>query len=235
MKPVIIAHRGASALAMHENSLEAFQIAIDIKADYAEFDIRKTSDNKLIVFHDNSYKGHQISSLTYEELCSLTSEKGLRPPLLYEVIALCKGKIKLDIELKESGFEKDVVDIVKKDFDYDEFMIKSFIDQVVLNIKDIDSSIKAGLLVGKGKVSFITRLTEYYPKKRLNACRADFISPHYKFVTKSFVKRMKALKKDIYLWTVNKTELIDKYMKKSITGIITDRPDIALKSREYLQ
>ncbi|MBQ8413394.1 MAG: glycerophosphodiester phosphodiesterase, partial [Lachnospiraceae bacterium] len=38
MKPVIIAHRGASALARHENSLEAFQIAIDLGSDYVEFD-----------------------------------------------------------------------------------------------------------------------------------------------------------------------------------------------------
>ena len=45
---MVIAHRGASALAPHENTLEAFQIAIDLKADMVEFDVRKTSDNILI-------------------------------------------------------------------------------------------------------------------------------------------------------------------------------------------
>ena len=54
---MVIAHRGASALAPHENTLEAFQIAIDLKADMVEFDVRKTSDNILIVFHDGTIDG----------------------------------------------------------------------------------------------------------------------------------------------------------------------------------
>ena len=61
MKPVIIAHRGASALATHENSLEAFQIAIELGADLVEFDIRQTRDRKLIVFHDSHYMGTPVS------------------------------------------------------------------------------------------------------------------------------------------------------------------------------
>ena len=48
-RPLTIAHRGASALAEHENTLESFQIAIDIGADMVEFDVRKTSDDVLIV------------------------------------------------------------------------------------------------------------------------------------------------------------------------------------------
>ena len=46
MMTVIIAHRGASALATHENTLEAFQIAINLQADFAEFDIRRTKDHQ---------------------------------------------------------------------------------------------------------------------------------------------------------------------------------------------
>ena len=48
MMTAIIAHRGASALATHENTLEAFQIAINLQADFAEFDIRRTKDHQLI-------------------------------------------------------------------------------------------------------------------------------------------------------------------------------------------
>ena len=52
MMTAIIAHRGASALATHENTLEAFQIAINLQADFAEFDIRRTKDHQLIAFHN---------------------------------------------------------------------------------------------------------------------------------------------------------------------------------------
>ena len=61
---MVIAHRGASALAPHENTLEAFQIAIDLKADMVEFDVRKTSDNILIVFHDGTIDGRKIGHTT---------------------------------------------------------------------------------------------------------------------------------------------------------------------------
>ena len=232
MKPFIIAHRGASALALHENSLEAFQIAIDLKADFVEFDIRKTKDNKLVIFHNDSFEGHLLSGLNYDELCTLTGVSGLRPPLFSEVLALCQGKIKLDIELKESGFEKEVVELVKKDFEYDEYMIKSFIDDVVLNIKQIDNKVRTGLLVGRSHLNFFERLSEIFPNKRLKRCLADFISPYYMLATPFFIRRMNRRKTDIYVWTVNKPELISKFLRRNITGIITDRPDIAIQKRQ---
>lgn len=234
MKPFIIAHRGASALARHENSLEAFQIAINLGSDYAEFDIRKTRDGKLIVFHDPHYKGRPINLITYEELGQLSSKEGLRVPLFEEVIALCKGKIKLDIELKECGFEAEVINIVTKDFNYDEFMIKSFLDQCVTNIKKADPNIKSGLLLGVSNGSFKVRASEYFPMRRVKRCKADFVSPNKKLATRGFLLRMHLHKKDVYVWTVNAPSKIKKYLKRMLAGIITDRPDVALELRNEL-
>lgn len=64
MMTAIIAHRGASALATHENTLEAFQIAINLQADFAEFDIRRTKDHQLIAFHNPDLNGTDIRQLT---------------------------------------------------------------------------------------------------------------------------------------------------------------------------
>lgn len=72
---MVIAHRGASALAPHENTLEAFQIAIDLKADMVEFDVRKTSDNILIVFHDETIDGRKIGDMTYNRINDIASKK----------------------------------------------------------------------------------------------------------------------------------------------------------------
>ena len=76
---MVIAHRGASALAPHENTLEAFQIAIDLKADMAEFDVRKTSDNILIVFHDGTIDGRKIGDMTYNRINDITSAEPAIP------------------------------------------------------------------------------------------------------------------------------------------------------------
>ena len=98
----VIAHRGASALAEHENTLEAFQIAIALRADMVEFDVRRTSDNVLIAYHDPAIDGKRICDLTYNRINDIARQEGYRVPTLVEVLDMCKGKIHLDIELKES-------------------------------------------------------------------------------------------------------------------------------------
>ena len=108
MMTAIIAHRGASALATHENTLEAFQIAINLQADFAEFDIRRTKDHQLIAFHNPDLNGTDIRQLTYDEICRITGAHGYRVPLLQEVLALCSGKMKLAIELKDTGYEQKI-------------------------------------------------------------------------------------------------------------------------------
>lgn len=234
MIPEVIAHRGASALASHENTLEAFQIAIQLQADYVEFDIRRTKDRQLIAFHNPSLNGKPIRELTYQDLCSITASDGYRIPRLEEVLKLCRGKIKLDIELKESGYEQDVINVLQRYFDYPDYMMKSFLDRCVLRIKETDPNIKAGLLIGSPRNTLVHRLNEYFPMRRLRACKADFISPYYQFVTREFVWRMHLHKKPIYVWTVNESERIQKLMKRHVDGIITDRPDLAIQLRsEY--
>lgn len=232
MKSCIIAHRGASALCDHENTIESFQIAINIGADYAEFDIRRTKDHKLIVFHNPDFDGTPICELTYATLCEKTAKENYRVPLLEEVLALCSGKIKLDIELKESGYERRVVNLVKKYYpSYNDYMMKSFIDKTVARIKELDPNIKAGLLLGKANATFRRRLHEYFPEHRLRACHADFVSPHYQLATAEFVARMHIEKKPVYIWTVNHAKTILSCIRKHADGIISDIPDAAIAIR----
>lgn len=231
MPPLVIAHRGASALASHENTLEAFQIAIDIKADMAEFDIRKTKDNQLVVFHDRELDGTSVSELTYSQMNELAAKENYRIPLLEEVLKLCKGKIYLDVEIKETGFEDRVLDMLLKRFgySYDEFSIKSFEDKVPLRVKQLDERVRTGLLLGKSKLTLAKRLSEYFPLKRLKDCRADFVSPEYHFLTWTFIRRMKLTGYDIYAWTINEAGLMKKMERKGIDAVITDYPDVALQ------
>ncbi len=231
MTPEIIAHRGASALASHENTLEAFQIAIQLHADYAEFDIRMTKDGQLIAFHNPDLNGRPIREFTYKELCAMTCSEGYIIPRLQEVLEFCRGKIKLDIELKESGYEQKVINLVHRYYAYSDYMMKSFLDRCVLNIKEIDPNIHAGLLIGTPRNAIVHRLNEYFPMHRIHACKADFVSPHYKFITAEFVWRMHMHHKQIFAWTVNSIEQMSKLLKRGVDGIITDRPDLAMQIR----
>ena len=228
---LIIAHRGASALVPHENTTDAFQTAIELGADMVEFDIRRTLDQKLIVFHNPTLYSKPLNTLTYEEINHITHMEGYQIPLLEEVLVLCHGKIHLDIELKETGYEEEVLTLVKKYFSYSEFFIKSFHDCSVLTIKQLDPNVTTGLLIGIETLDVKKRLSEYFPRHRLRHCKADFISPHYQFLTKEFLFRMKIQRIPVYVWTVNQPSLIERFLHSSVAGIITDYPDRALNLR----
>ena len=107
----VMAHRGAST-ETPENTMAAFQKAIDDMADYIELDVQLTSDGEVIVMHDsNAYRttgvDENIVNMTYKEVRRLDAGswysdeyKGEKVPGLREVLELAQGKIKLNIELK---------------------------------------------------------------------------------------------------------------------------------------
>ncbi len=232
MKTSIIAHRGASRMAGSDNTIESFSLAITTGAEYVEMDIRRTKDHRLVVFHDDSINNTKLEELTFRELNTEAEKSGYQVPLFEDVLKLCQGKIKLDLELKETGYEKEVISLVKRYFSYDSFMLKSFLDTAVLRVKNIDSNIKAGLLLGYKTADRKRRFNEYFPLRRILGCKADFVSPHFKLVTWTYVIRMKLLGKDIYVWTVNDPQIMKKLLTKRVEGIITDTPDVGVSIRD---
>ncbi len=226
MSPAVIAHRGAKALAEHENSTEAFEIAIKLGVPYAEFDVRTTADSCLVCYHDPDVAGTKLSELTSEEAKRLA---GYHIPLFSEVLVLCKGRIRLDIELKEAGYEKEVVRILHEHLSYEEYQVKSFLDTAVLRMKRLDPNMTVGLLLGMKNADKKRRFNEYFPGRRLKMLGADFVSPHHKLVTPGFLLRMKLSKKKIYVWTINDEKLLRKFMHMPVDGVITDHPDKALE------
>ena len=106
---MVAAHRGVAAGAA-ENTIAAFTNAIDVGADMIEFDVRRTRDGELIAFHDAVVGGVPVSGLTRDEIEAVA---GVRPPLLAEVLRVCAGRIRLDVELKEDGYVRDVMAVLR--------------------------------------------------------------------------------------------------------------------------
>ena len=93
----IIAHRGASGIVDVENTLESFEKAIEVGSDMVEFDVRKTKDNILVVYHDKNFADQPVSWYTYEEMEAVAKKQGFHIPLLVEVLELCNNRIYMDI------------------------------------------------------------------------------------------------------------------------------------------
>ncbi|MDE6202594.1 MAG: phosphatase PAP2 family protein, partial [Lachnospiraceae bacterium] len=129
--PAIIAHRGYSS-EFPENTLAAFEGALDIGVDYIELDVQLTKDGQAVIFHDDDLKRitgveGRVSEYTYDELRGLdagswfsSSFAGERIPSLREALELissseCSVYLELkDIGEGDGGFEETVLDMVKE-------------------------------------------------------------------------------------------------------------------------
>jgi glycerophosphoryl diester phosphodiesterase len=234
MKKILIAHRGASTF-LHENTLEAFEKAIRLNADMIEFDVRRTQNNRFVVYHDESIAEKPIKDLAYDDICQFTQ---LKVPTLDEVLKLARGRIKLDIEIKEEGYEKEVVNFILEFLKEDEFVITSFNDNSLKIIKEVFPKIRTGLILGKPnpKNPFGTRISELFPFKRCREIDVDFIAPHWRLLKLGFLRRARNHKLPVFVWTVNEANLILKFLRDTrIAGLVTDKIETAVQLKENSQ
>lgn len=113
----VIAHRGEH-LSHTENTLAAFQAAIDLRADYFELDVRTTKDGKLVLMHDGTVdrttngKG-EVAKMTFDEIRALEVKGGGKVPTFDEALALAVGKIGVYVDSKSIS-PQDVVDALER-------------------------------------------------------------------------------------------------------------------------
>lgn len=234
-KTLIWAHRGASGLVPYENTIDAFQKAIEVKAEGIELDIRKTKDGIIVVNHNRDVHGMIIAEHTYQELKDHAKENGWDLSTFEEVLAFCQGKIFLDIEFKEAGYEKEALDLILKYYKINEFNIRSFVKEAIIEINKLNKDIHTILLMcpKDGKKRYA--LPVIFPKKQLIATKAHGVSPHYRAILFGYVKRMHRHGWDVSVWTVNDEKVMIKMLKKHVDIIITNYPDKALELRDKMQ
>jgi glycerophosphoryl diester phosphodiesterase len=233
---LIIAHRGAPSYAK-ENTIESFEKAMTLGADVIEFDVRRTKDHVLIAYHDEWIQGHSVKDLTYGAVSQIARNQGFDIPTVEAVLKRSKGKIKLDVELKEENYEREVVELLIKYFEADQFVITSFKGASLRVVKERYPDIKTGLILGRGSPSYhiLTRLQEFFPVKGCNKAKADFLVSHWKLLRFGFLERAKKNNRPVFVWTVNDKEMMSRLLQdRRVYAIITDKPDLAVSLRREL-
>lgn len=224
---LVVAHRGASAGAV-DNSLDAFEQAIALGADMIEFDVRRTRDGQLIAFHDAAVGGRPVEALTRAEIGDAT---GHLPPLLDEVLALTRGRIGLDVELKENGYVERVLAVLDG---IEDVIVTSFLDDVVAEVKRRAPEVRTGLLVGVGRTRQVvrTRLSELSPVPRARACGADVVAMHHALASLGALRRVADAGFPVFVWTVNDEALLRRFLADPrVAAVITDVPARAIALR----
>jgi glycerophosphoryl diester phosphodiesterase len=210
---LVAAHRGASAIAP-ENTLEAFEKAIEVGADMIEFDVRSTADRVLVAAHD------PLPRSRYADLHP-------PPPRLEEVVDMCAGQIQLDVELKEPDVEDEVLTVISAGLPLSAFVVTSFLDDVVAAVKRRRPDVRAGLLLGRE-----TPLDVAEVLRRQQAASADFLAPHVSLLERGLAADALT---ELVVWTVNDAALLRRYLDDTrVSAVITDDPARALAIRTEL-
>ncbi|WP_271495721.1 glycerophosphodiester phosphodiesterase [Enterococcus sp. 5H] len=228
---LIIAHRGDTANGV-ENTISSLKSAAEIGADFVEMDVQETKDQKFVVFHDYTLRrlanrSESISDLTLAELQEITVSSGSfsdKIPSLEEYIEVAKKEhVKLLIEIKLHGnesadMEKNLVELLQKEGVTRDYLVQGLNGETVKRVKELDPTIKTGYLVALN----IGNLPEI---------EADFlVLEEFSFTTR-LLEQAREQGKTVFVWTVNRENLMRKYLRLDIDGMITNYPQTALQLR----
>ena len=219
-KKLIGGHRG-SPLNKKENTIDSFKAAIDEGVDFIEFDIRLSSDNRLIVHHDPSVAGHILCKKTFKEIRNLSSEIGYEIPSLEEVVEICAGKVMLDAEIKEDMASVPSAELLFKNFHINNFIVTSFSVEALMMVKKNCPDIHRGIL-------FESRLPEDVISI-IEKTGPSFLLPHHTVFFDNIKKISESSGIRSIPYTVNNDLDMTRFLNDpSIAGIITDKTVTAL-------
>ena len=228
-----IAHRGYVALGV-ENSIEALEGAAKVGADYVEFDIILTKDNKFVVMHDFNLKrlagiNKRVQDMNFNEIVGLPIKQDdytSKIPSLEEFVTKAKElNMKLVIELKPHGAEpSNYIDIFineVKRLKLENYKFMSIDSKVIEELETKAPNLETGYVIPLQFGNF-------------HQSNVDF------FVIEDFsyrdrlVEQAKKQNKKVFVWTINDPALITKYLQSPADGIITDEPELVKEEKDIL-
>lgn len=236
-RPLILAHRGASAHAP-ENTLSAFELALTQGAHGVELDAKLSADGEVVVIHDPTVdrttdgKG-RVSQLTLAALRELDagsffSEKynGEKIPTLAEVFEAIGDRALINVELTNyqtprDGLADKVCDLVKRFGLEERVLFSSFLPSNLNRTRKLLPDTPRGLLALGGWIGWWARSFGF------NFGDYQALHPHLNDTTPQQIARVHRLKRRIHVYTVNMAEDIRRLINWDIDGIITDDPTLA--------
>ncbi|MCY7578636.1 glycerophosphodiester phosphodiesterase [Bacillus altitudinis] len=229
----IIAHRGSSSAAP-ENTIVAFDVAVEQGVDYIELDVQMTMDQHVVVIHDDTVDrttngNGLVKSYTLDQLKKLDAGSWFdqqytneRIPTLQEILERYSQRIGILIEIKhpkrQIGIEKAVARIINR-FAYSRhIIIQSFDVHALQRIKAFAPSLRTALII-KPDVFKLTKrkLTTY-------SSFANCLNMKKTMINRWWIDRIHTFGMDVFIWTVKDQKTADRIKKYPIDGVVTDNP-----------
>ena len=243
--PIIFGHRGASKYAP-ENTIAAFNLALQQGAEAFELDTMLTADGIPVVIHDwtvdrTTNGTGMVDHLKIEHLRMLDAGVRFSPaysgekiPLLEEVFTLFKYKALINIELKNYHNPSDnlpeiVIKLAKKMGVINQIIFSSFLSSNIRKIIRYYQEARVALLCSEGVTGFFQRSTLF------SSVSPDYVHPNFKDVNKLFMSKQQNMHRKVNVWTVNDEADMIRMFKLGVNGIITDDPKLAVEIKNEMK
>ncbi len=220
-----IGHRGAKGYAP-ENTLASFQKALDLQVNGVELDVHMSSDHEIVVIHDETINrttngNGVVDQLSLAELKALHIAEEHQIPTLKEVFDLIDRKIFINVELKGNHTAKPVLALIEKyvaekKWSYDLFLVSSFDWNALQEIHAMNPKICLGVLTSTD-IDLAIGFAKFIGAKSIH--------PYFHLLTIENTQLMQHHGFNVFPWTVNEREDIEKIKTFEVNGIITDFPD----------
>ena len=223
IKMIKIGHRGASGVEL-ENSIAAFEKAIELGVDMIELDVIPCKSGEVIVMHDNTIDrttngSGTVADMTFDELQQYALNNGEPIPTLERVLKAVDRRCKVNVELKVGGDDTSlkVIAVLKKFIDdgweADDFLVSSFDHYLLLPfLEQMPNVLRAPIIasIPIGYAEFATKSEAYSVNVKLDMTTQEFIDDAHARGFKFFV------------WTVNSKDEIQKCIDMGVDGVFTD-------------
>jgi glycerophosphoryl diester phosphodiesterase len=211
-RPLLLGHRGLRLSGQpRENTISAFDSAMQQGCDGFEFDVRRTADDQAVICHDAQFEGVDIataSHLRVQGLCSLG-----------EVLKRYARSAFLDIELKVPGLEQKTVTAIQQTPPQCGFVISSFDRNILIETADTEQSVPLGFICER--------------QSALGHWRdlpVDYVIPHLSLLRRELLHELHRNGKKVIVWTVNDLADMMRFSDWGVDGIISDDPALLVRT-----
>ena len=239
-----IGHGGASAHAP-ANTLRSLALALELGVDVVEFDVRPCRD-ALVLLHDDALAHFGATGLASErtlaELRQLTTGPDRRIATLAEALDLLKGRALLNVDLKATGYEEAVVELVRARGMGGDALYSSLYPLSLRRVRQVDPQARTGLSYPEDRANAsgkpylrpvvdaalaLLRLSLPYRILRMMAgAQANAVMLHQRVVSRAAIRTVQQAGGKVFVWTVDTAQRLRELREMGVNGIASNRPEL---------
>ncbi len=215
-RPLVIAHRGASSIAL-ENSLAAFRAAAPQGADGVELDIHATADGELIVHHDETIGHAHIAKSTAKTIAALRLENGEPVPTLSQALAAIAPALQVFIEVKtlDPRWDNRLFEAMDGGPNPAGYAVHGFDHRIIRRLSEQRPTLRCGVL------------SSSYPVRPLAALKdagASVLWQERTVTDEMLVRTLHDAGMNLFVWTVDEPADLARFVALGVDGICTNFP-----------